>query len=554
MLTTGLGALRPQPPVVADDIHTTEYAPNGDPVLSPSQLSTFLMCPRKWAARYIHGIPDPPGQSAQDGVRMHKVLEKYYKHGVAPDNTTKWGAWASTLLAKTGLPLPGPGVEAERKFKFELNGVWWRGSKDLSYDDGEFRVIRDHKSTAGLEWAKTEEQLLVDPQSDIYAYEEYLNQDHVVRNDWGYVTREKHPKTLLVSAPMPYEHVAHAMREHTASGKRILQLYRDKPEINALEPVGAGNGGCSAFGGCKLDGNRCKLSPQERLVAVRKFELKRKLNMSQLDDMKARARAALAAKTGIPTAVAVTAATAPAAVVAPAHAMVPAPAPAPEAAATPAPAPTMREKLAALAAVAPPVFTPPADAPAPAPAAEQPRKPAVGRAGAKRTAAPVPPVATPATPARNEDETGAYTQAEIQAAIPAAKAATDPPAPMLAKSDYHHVQEVAKAFVPLLSAAARAGSIPTGGYELFINCAPAESYTLFSQYVAIVHAGVKELAGVETYAILSFQGTAQYQDCLRQALENSPPSGALVVDSRTSEGRDALSILERHAYRVVRGF
>lgn len=551
MLTTGLGALRPQPPVVADDIHTTEYAPNGDPVLSPSQLSTFLMCPRKWAARYIHGIPDPPGQSAQDGVRMHKVLEKYYKHGVAPDNTTKWGAWASTLLAKTGLPLPGPGVEAERKFKFELNGVWWRGSKDLSYDDGEFRVIRDHKSTAGLEWAKTEEQLLVDPQSDIYAYEEYLNQDHVVRNDWGYVTREKHPKTLLVSAPMPYEHVAHAMREHTASGKRILQLYRDKPEINALEPVGAGNGGCSAFGGCKLDGNRCKLSPQERLVAVRKFELKRKLNMSQLDDMKARARAALAAKTGIPTAVAVTAATAPAAVVAPAHAMVPAPAPAPEAAATPAPAPTMREKLAALAAVAPPVFTPPADAPAPAPApaAEQPRKPAVGRAGAKRTAAPVPPVATttPATPARNEDETGAYTQAEIQAAIPAAKVTTP-------VNHVTHVQEVAKAFAPLLSAAARAGSIPTGGYELFINCAPAESYTLFSQYVAIVHAGVKELAGVETYAILSFQGTAQYQDCLRQALENSPPSGALVVDSRTSEGRDALSILERHAYRVVRGF
>ncbi len=93
------------------------------------------------------------------------------------------------------------------------------------------------------------------------------------------------------------------------------------------------------------------------------------------------------------------------------------------------------------------------------------------------------------------------------------------------------------------------------GYILCINCCPqgAHDVVLFTRYVALVHDALKE-QGHEWYPLESFTGTALYQAALIQALEQTPPSGYLVVDSRTNEGRDALAILERNATLVVRGF
>ena len=46
---------------------------------SPSQLATFLECPRKWAWKYVAGKRTPANASAGLGTLIHKLLEQYLK-------------------------------------------------------------------------------------------------------------------------------------------------------------------------------------------------------------------------------------------------------------------------------------------------------------------------------------------------------------------------------------------------------------------------------------------------------------------------------------------
>lgn len=45
------------------------------PYLSPSSSSTFNSCQKRWEFRYIHRLPDPPGEAAIAGTFAHRVLE-----------------------------------------------------------------------------------------------------------------------------------------------------------------------------------------------------------------------------------------------------------------------------------------------------------------------------------------------------------------------------------------------------------------------------------------------------------------------------------------------
>ena len=43
--------------------------------LSPSGISTFKQCPRKWQFSYIHGIKDPPNRAPLEGTFAHAIME-----------------------------------------------------------------------------------------------------------------------------------------------------------------------------------------------------------------------------------------------------------------------------------------------------------------------------------------------------------------------------------------------------------------------------------------------------------------------------------------------
>lgn len=94
------------------------------------------------------------------------------------------------------------------------------------------------------------------------------------------------------------------------------------------------------------------------------------------------------------------------------------------------------------------------------------------------------------------------------------------------------------------------------GMTLYVNCAPldhATQYVLFSHYVHSVHEQVSSAHALPVYQLGQFEGKAHFVNYVKQLLADAPQA-AIVVDSRTDEGRDALPWLERAAARIVRGF
>ncbi len=463
---------------------------------------------------------------------MHAVLETYYKEGIVPSNETPEGVWALKLIATTNLPIPvvgsvsvRAGPVAERRFKFEHEGVWWRGSKDLVYvRDGQY-TIRDHKSTSQLNplWVKSEAQLLVDPQSVIYAFEAYLTDDpDDIENEWGYVTREKYPKTDLHKVRMTWDHTLEAMEYLTRVGKEMLRYYRERPGINDLPPVGVSNGGCEAFRGCKVMG--CNVTALDRIKGQQLFNARKQggSEMSYIEQMRARTAAQAALHPG-------TVSDAP----------------------PPAPAQDIRTRLAQATNVAPETFVPtslgikPSDVASNAPVAH----------AAQQAPAPVPTSTERKPRGRPRAQAPAPTPSAVQQVITTVGT------------------EVGEAAAPKKVEDASEGVIGStlqgrpvvpyeqvttdrDGYLLCVNCAPmGVVFTLFSQYVRPVHESLKEIKGWEHYSIANFEGQAAFQDALLQYLQQSPPSGYLVVDSRTNEGRESLPTLERFAIgQPIRGF
>lgn len=545
ILTTDIGSLRPATAIArvappAAEKHETEYAANGDPVISPSQLSTYLMCPRKWAARYLHGQHEPVGEGTHAGKRMHSLMERYYDFTVAPGADAAWtwtgavpsettpeGKWALALIKHTNLPTPAPGVVAERRFKFEHDGVWWRGSKDLTYDRDGLHIIRDHKTTSRLnpDWVKSAAELVTDPQAVIYALEEYLSDlprvNWHVRCEWGYVTRTTSPQTELHAVDMPLVDTMQAMAAHTASAKQILELYRERPALNDLPATGACNGGCEAFGGCKVQG--CNVTALDRIKGQQVFNARRNRKtettekeesmdwMKELQEKQA-AKAAGLVPSNPPVAAAP-------------------PVTAPVVQPTAAPVP-MRERLAEAAAsqtaVVPQVYTPP-------PAAQPAKLPDVvlmdeshpepAKRGRQRTRPLPTPAPVPGVASVTDDIS------RIQQAIDAASGTFTVPCTWPAESP---------AIQPSLEQ-----QVPSKPVTL-VHWSRGPT-VLFSKYAAIVHDALKESKGWDHYALAQFDGTAAYQACLTQVLQAQPPTGFLVVDTRSNEGRDALPILERFA-------
>lgn len=246
-------------------------------VLSASQVSTFGTtlyggitpgCERKWGWKYIAGALDPAGEGAISGNRIHKHLERWFKAGVFPSGNDVEARAAVAMaqhLAEQGIQYPQERVE--EPFEIELSGVKWRGVRDLVYQDGDALVVHDHKTTSGLQWAKTKEELKEDVQSVLYARVAFEESD-VVDLQWCYGTREKNKKKSVQVETTRFnitrDEVEAGMPPIIAAGKRILELYEAKPHPDIL-PVNLHI--CKAFSGCPY-WDVCDLSPLQRAQAV----------------------------------------------------------------------------------------------------------------------------------------------------------------------------------------------------------------------------------------------------------------------------------------------
>lgn len=266
--------------------------------MSPSQLQTYVDCPRKWAWRYIAKIYPPfDNAAAALGTRVHNLLEKYMKDGIAWDYTTKEGKVAAAALEH--LPAPSPDALTESAFDIPSadGAIIWNGKIDFTIL-AERKVV-DYKTTSNVDaYAKTEANLRTDPQAVIYSevlMGRYGWDD--INLMWLYLptkgaaiakpTKAKFIRTVNKKEFDRLDLLARKISSVHASGVNPLAL---KPNAKM----------CGVYGGCPYQSN-CNLSPQEKMASIfasTKVQPTEPINMGLLDDIRARQAAEAAAQNG----------------------------------------------------------------------------------------------------------------------------------------------------------------------------------------------------------------------------------------------------------------
>lgn len=228
-------------------------------LLSASQVSTFELCQRKWAFRYILGHKHPPNDAALLGTEVDKLLSEWLEHGTVFDASTHAGQIA--LSALPVLPKPkSPTLEVQAKFLLQLPSAKFVGYKDLQYV-ADVPVVEDHKTTSDFRWAKTEQQLRSDVQAMLYAADSMERfSAPQVRLRWNYYNTRKVQNPHVVQVQVDCAHVEERLALVDKIAAKIVYAYENKPPIEELP---ASVQACTAFGGCPFV-SMCPLTGKER--------------------------------------------------------------------------------------------------------------------------------------------------------------------------------------------------------------------------------------------------------------------------------------------------
>lgn len=247
-------------------------------VLSPTATSKYRLCRRLYAFEYNEGLRPPPSPKQEFGTTVHKYLERWLKEGIYPDDSPA-GLTARQGIDKGWLPKPDPRLLVEGKFEFVVRkGLLAAGYIDCiappEVTESDPLVI-DHKSTSDLRWAKTEEQLLVDPQVILYGIWAMLHWKlSSVRARWVYYAAtnpsdENQPRQPRGAKPVEVQ-LSTQSPAIMESVERLLNDFEEMARIRIENQPGLSfkpsPESCGAFGGCPHIG-RCNLSPGDRLAA-----------------------------------------------------------------------------------------------------------------------------------------------------------------------------------------------------------------------------------------------------------------------------------------------
>jgi hypothetical protein len=260
--------------------------------LSPSQITTFRHCRRKWGWRYLDGLKLPPNPAAQEGLAGHTILERYFRTAELTPYPTKALPGISrqdlTDLCSKGLylyPPPGtPGLQIEHHFGVNLGGFLIHGYKDLqllqrnqSYCPGCAGLrfpeqcphcmpqIWDHKFTSNLRYAKQDSDLQSDVQSVIYALDGMLASARpAVRCNWVYYQRRGAQKVARAVAVLRADHLVGQLAEIRQTSYEIHEAYDKYETALQLPPTASA---CRDYGGCVYMHN-CNLSTRDAFVSM----------------------------------------------------------------------------------------------------------------------------------------------------------------------------------------------------------------------------------------------------------------------------------------------
>lgn len=244
---------------------------------SPTAVTKYHRCKRLYAFEYNERIKPPPSDKQEFGSDVHKQLERWLKKGKYPDDSSV-GLTAQQAIDKGWLPEPNEKLLVEAMFSYSIKkGLGVAGYIDCvvppELTKAEPLVI-DHKSTSDLRWAKTEEELLIDPQVLIYCVWAMLTYKFPqARARWVYYAasnpkdgsprkpRGAKPVEVLISNQD--KQVMNAIEMLIADLEAMAVIRKEnKPGLSFEPNVEA----CGSYGGCPHI-ERCNLTPGDTLAA-----------------------------------------------------------------------------------------------------------------------------------------------------------------------------------------------------------------------------------------------------------------------------------------------
>lgn len=492
-------------PLVTD---ASDWDVEGRHVLSPTQISTFLECERKWGWQKIANVHVPQAPSAALGSRVHALLELYLGQGIMPDFVVDREAAEVASSGLHLLPQRIEGMQVERAFRFasKRTGFVYRGFKDLELPPGavmpgltgERPIVLDHKTTSSIDkYAKTPNDLHFDAQAIIYAIDSMTRFERdEVDLAWVYYqtkgARRAHPSFATIEAA----HASRVFDEIERVAEQAADALDRKLDVLELAPNPAA---CNAYGGCPFR-HLCNLSPAQ---AARS-----RMSNSLIASLRSRVQS---------------------------QTPPPAPSPEPE-------APPVTE-----AAINPPEAAIAAPVPVEEPKAAEPTEPPKKRGRPKKNP---DPVAADAHAATSVVETKPE-PAEVVASDGAEKAEASG-----VIVDQYETKEYSAVVIET------PGVVKTiftpKGFTLYVDCMPLGSDAngreakLASSFFEKANADIESVHKVPDYRLVDYgKGAPLFA---ASVLEQVQASGKdVIVDTRTPEGTVCLEALQSKAAFVVRG-
>lgn len=213
---------------------------------SPSQIKTYLLCPRKWFYESILGFRSPPNEKAQRGTDAHKELEDWYEHGIEPPTPqVKLSLEDPRMPVRENLPL------IEQWLPIILpSGIQMRQKADLiDLSNRVCPIVVDHKTSGTTEHFLNEYQLRDDPQMLAYAravleiYAPEAPSITLMQNQisWGALDTPR-----VVEATLSRDTVM--AKWSKIEDEAIARMRQDA--VKSVTEVHANLNACSAYGGC----------------------------------------------------------------------------------------------------------------------------------------------------------------------------------------------------------------------------------------------------------------------------------------------------------------
>ena len=236
------------------------------PVLSKSQLETYITCPHKWGVTYLKGIRPPPNRSAKAGLVVHAMLEKWRLDGTVPEKERvdviagheyKVGEIAHMMMRHLP-PNPVEGIQAENRDEFKINGIDYVAIRDWVAPG----ILGDYKTTSDFKWALKEETLPLDIQAVLSA--RHMDEDLLLW--WTYGRTNAKPQGRAVKVRVTKEQIRTNYLDIVLPlSEVVLAAYEKNDPLSLTKEFDS----CSKYGGCPFrDTEHCQITNGQRLRAI----------------------------------------------------------------------------------------------------------------------------------------------------------------------------------------------------------------------------------------------------------------------------------------------